>query len=359
MIANVKNNNPARIDMTRRYALSAGARVIPRSATSVQIGTDAPRCVVVMDAPTDSLPILNGLDGASAVGQVLSAYDADPLVWSDLLGQLAAAELLVPVAPPDRGNSPAVSGAHLTDERSDLTHRHGQGTAARILQARDDALIVVRGGSRIASSIVSLLAAAGIGHIHHDVDRPARPGSAQPAGTPRRSSTTRQRAAGVVNLREMHPTVRVHVPAAHQHPTMVVLAGDAMPDLSLAASYIRDRVPHLAVTAGVARAVVGPLVLPGRSSCLSCAHRQRTDADPEWPVVARQLADGHVGGSALLTAAGAYLATGEVLAHVDGLATPRTIDGTLDWRAGEIAPRRRTWSAHPDCGCRASGRPGG
>lgn len=350
------NSRPARIDMTRRYTLPAGTRIIPRSATSVQIGTDAPRRVVVVDAPNDSLPILNGLDGASAVGKVLGDHDADPLVWSDLLGRLADAKLLIAVDQLERGHGPTVPGAHLTDERSELTHRHGEAAAVRILQARDDALIVVRGSSPIASSISSLLAAAGIGHIHQDVDRPSRPGLPPGKPSPRRSVTTRQRAAGAANLRETHPTVRVHVPAAHQHPTMVVLAGDVMPDLSLAASYIRERVPHLAVATGVARAVVGPLVLPGRSSCLSCAHRHRTDADPDWPVVARQLADGPPRGSALLTAAGAFLAVGEVLMHVDGLATPLTIDGTLEWRPGELIPRRRTWIPHPDCGCRAGER---
>ena len=351
----VNQNQSARIDMSRRYTLSAGARVIPRSGTSVQIGTDVPRCVVVQDAPGDSVPVLAGLDGASTVAQVLLAHDADPLVWSSLLGQLADADLLIPVEHLDRTHVPVVPGAHLTGERSGLTHRYGHAAAVRILQTRDDALVVVRGNSPMVAAIATGLAAAGIGHLHHE---PAGPAPTEPAAVPagpavqRRGPGARQGSYLSARLRETYPTVRLHRPAAHQHPTIVVMAAHAAPDLSLAASFVRSHVPHLAVVAGVARTVVGPLVIPGRSSCLSCADRHRTDADPEWPIVARQLADDPPRTSAFLTAAAACLAVGEVLEHVDGMGKPRTVDGTLEWRSGDLAPRRRSWTAHPECGCR-------
>ena len=45
-----------------------------------------------------------------------------------------------------------------------------------------------------------------------------------------------------------------------------------------------------AVVAGADRAVVGPLVVPGRSACLRCLELHRTDRDPGWPGVAAQLA---------------------------------------------------------------------
>ena len=353
VIVNVEQHRPARIDMSRRYTLSAGTRVFPRSANSVQIGTEAPRCVVVMDAPGDSIPILDGLDGAATVSQVLAAHHADPLVWSSLLGQLADAQLLIPVEQLDRSHIPAVPGAHLSDERSGLAHRYGHVAAVRILQTRDDALVVVRGDSTIAAGIATGLAAAGIGHIHHEPGTTNRPPPGTPAGQ-RRGPGARRGSHLSARLREAYPTVRVHRPAAHQHPTMVVMTGDAVPDLSLAASFVRSHVPHLAVTAGVARTVVGPLVLPGRSSCLSCAHRHRTDADPEWPVVARQLADDPPRVSAFLAAAAACLAVGEALEHIDGIGKPRTVDGTLEWWSGDLAPRRRSWAAHPECGCRTA-----
>ena len=61
----VDSKRSNRIDMTRRYTLLSGARLIPRAPDTVQIGTDPPHCVVVMDAPGESLRILGSLDGAT------------------------------------------------------------------------------------------------------------------------------------------------------------------------------------------------------------------------------------------------------------------------------------------------------
>jgi len=350
VIGTVKLTGSARIELSRRYTLPFGTRVIPRADDCVQIGTESPRCVVVRDAPRESVQLLGALDGASTIAEVLTAHDADPLMWSGLLGQLMAADLLVPVEPTDRTGLPAPAGAHLTDERAGLAHRHGHVAAARILQARDDSLIVVRGAGAVARSIASLLAAAGVGHLHCESGGPAlRP------RTRTSTDTAGPRPADVgASLRSSYPTLRVHPPAAHQHPTIVVLAGDAVPDLGMAAAYTRSRIPHLAVTTGVARAVVGPLVLPGRSSCLSCAHRHRTAADPGWPAVARQLTDDPQRAPAFLAAAAACLAVGEVLEHIDGVVRPTTVNGTLEWHAGDLGPRRRTWTQHPQCGCSGS-----
>ncbi len=181
----VDSKRSNRIDMTRRYTLLSGARLIPRAPDTVQIGTDPPHCVVVMDAPRESLRILGSLDGATPLGQVLTTHDADPLVWSTLLEQLVAADLLVPVEQAERESVPAALGAHLTAERSGLTHRHGHVAASRIMQARDDALVVVRGRLWMAGSILSMLAAAGVGHLHHETG-PSR--ALSPRGTATRDA---------------------------------------------------------------------------------------------------------------------------------------------------------------------------
>lgn len=317
----------AGIDMTCRYTLCSGARVIVRAPDAVQIGTDPPRCVVLTNAPRESLRLLRGLDGGATVGALLTRLDADPLVWSRLLGELLRADLLVPVRQRSAAGRPAAP--HLTTERAALVHRHGGRTADRILQARDDAVVVLHGRSAVTTAIAGTIAAAGIGNVHVD---------AAPIGL---------NGAG---LMDRFAAIREQRPAAHQPPTVAVLAAAAVPDLGLAATYTRRLVPHLALTTGPSRVVVGPLVLPGRSSCLSCGHRHRADLDPAWPAVARQLAGGHQP-PAVLAAAAALAAAGAVLDHVDGLVTPSTVNGTLEWQAGDQAPRRRSWTPHPGCGC--------
>ncbi len=387
------------VDLDARYALPFGTRVIERDRNCVQIGVDQPRTVVVRNAPARAASVLGGLDGGRTVSEILHNLElADDAGWLPLLDQLLAAGMLLPVVAPEGSRPPMTVGAHLSEERAGLTHRHGQAAAARILQARDDALVVVRGQGEVGISITAHLAAAGIGHLHHDtaarlmpwhaggalLDGPSAEGptpsdsatnGSAPAGrpppdrpAPNDPATGDPAASGpaagrggpddavarrLADLRSRFPALRLHSPAAHQQPTAVVLIGGAVPDLGLAAGYSRARVPYLAVATGAARVVIGPFVLPGRSTCVMCVHRHRTDADPQWPTVAGQLGAAATRPPAVLAAAAVCLAVGEVLEHIDGVQPPRTVDGTLEWEAGSTAPRRRTWGQHAHCGCRA------
>ena len=327
------------IDMTRRYTLWSGARVIPRAPDQVQIGTDPPRCVVLANAPRESLRLLRSLDGGASLGTVLTAHDADPLIWSTLLGDLLRADLLVPVRG-RTGAGGATRSPHLAAERGALIHRHGDRTADRVLQAREDAIVVLHGPTRITDGVATTVAAAGVGHVHQDA-------------TERDRGLLRRAPARVLRTRltDDFPTVRVHPPAAHQLPTVALLWAAAVPDLGLAAAYTRQRVPHLSVTGGPSAVIVGPLVLPGRSSCLSCAHRHRTDLDPGWPVVADHLAADRQPPPAVLGAIAAAAAADALLQHIDGLVIPDTVNGALEWHCVNQAPRRRTWAHHPRCGC--------
>ena len=191
------------------------------------------------------------------------------------------------------------------------------------------------------------LVAAGIGQVQLTKNRPARasdtlvavePGRAsEPAGNP--PSTD---GAGLLTTSASSP--------AQLRPTVVVLAGDAAAEYTDARDLMTARVPHLALGAADGRAVVGPLVLPGRSSCLWCLDLWRADRDPDWATL--RLATSSAPGvpSAVLAAGAAALGTAEVLHVVEGIRHPLTVDGTLEWDAATL-PRRRTWQPHPECGC--------
>lgn len=45
----------------------------------------------------------------------------------------------------------------------------------------------------------------------------------------------------------------------------------------------REQLPHVHVGIRHAKSVVGPLVLPGKSSCVRCDYLHRRDLDPTWP----------------------------------------------------------------------------
>ncbi|WP_099038920.1 cyclodehydratase [Mycobacterium neglectum] len=120
-------------------------------------------------------------------------------------------------------------------------------------------------------------------------------------------------------------------------------------------------VPHLAVRVRDGVGLVGPLVLPGVTSCLGCADLHRSDRDAAWPAVAAQLRD-TVGNAdratVLATAALALNQIDRVICAVrrghDVLHTsepPPTLNTTLEFdvNVGSIAARR--WSRHPRCTC--------
>lgn len=325
------------IDLDRAYALVPGIRVVPRRAGEVQIGTEPPRCVVLHHAPENAPRILRGLAGGVIAGELVHRYGGDPRIWTSLLRDLVQAGLLTPAIPPTP-LSPS-----LQPERACLVHRHGPATADRLMRARQDSLVVVRGAGRLAGSIAALLAASGVGQVHQRPDgRPTTAG--QPAAP----------GPGAVTGPAWHapPTVWLHEPPPQLRPELVVLAGQRPPDPAVAAQMVSDRVPHLAVQVGLSKAVIGPLVLPGRSSCLGCADRTRADADPGWPRVAAALQAEAVVPPSLLAEAAAGLAVEQALDHLDGVRQPETVNGTLDRLVYGASVRRRSWTPHRDCGCR-------
>ena len=378
------------IDPTEIYTLLKGLPVIGRSDGSVQIGLDPPAAVLLQDAPPHAVGILRSLDGTAPLAAVLARYRADARLWTDLLHGVRSAGLLVPGG---QWTFPGLSGGPpFEPERDSLVLRHGIETARLVLQARRDAVVVVRGSGLVATAVATALLAAGVGHVHQQADRVLRLAE-QPAGVPPPDAATARtpltpgsadrrprsphtelrpesapplpsrpdvgsgaavKAAGAVltaHLARVAPDARVRAPAAHLRVTLTVLAGDGPPAPSLAAELIGRRLPHLSVRAGLVHAVVGPLVLPGRSSCLLCALRHRTELDSGRAEVEQGMRRDVLVPPAQLVAAASMLAVNEALDHLDGLTVPTTVDGTVEWRIGSLVPRRRSWSVHPDCGC--------
>ncbi|MCF8571195.1 hypothetical protein L5G32_13035 [Gordonia sp. HY002] len=78
----------------------------------------------------------------------------------------------------------------------------------------------------------------------------------------------------------------VHVDDAHGGAGLVVVADQPIPDPALIADLMAAGTPHLSVHLRDGVGVVGPLVLPGTSTCLRCIDLYRADLDPQWPVLA-------------------------------------------------------------------------
>jgi bacteriocin biosynthesis cyclodehydratase domain-containing protein len=226
-----------------------------------------------------------------------------------------------------------------------------------VIRGRRAATVVVHGAGRVGVSLAALLAAAGVGRVHVADRGPVRPGDVAPAGAAAADIDRSRSGAAAEALRRAAPEVQTAAPAPGRRPDLVVLASTEPVDTMLRTALAGGRVPHLVAGVREITAVVGPLVLPGRTGCLHCGDLHRADRDPAWPVVAAQL----VGirrrreepcDVALATLA-ASLAAVQALAHLDGrpaAATGASLELSLtDWRL-----RRRTWPAHPRCDCGAA-----
>lgn len=141
---------------------------------------------------------------------------------------------------------------------------------------------------------------------------------------------------------------------------LVVLSDYLVTEPQVTRDLHRNGVSHLPVRVRDGTGLVGPLVIPGVTSCLRCADLHRSDRDAAWPAVAAQLR-GTVGSAdratVLATAALTLNQVNRVIAAVRGLQTvpdpqpPPTLNATLEFdpSAGTIVSRR--WSRHPLCPC--------
>ena len=123
----------------------------------------------------------------------------------------------------------------------------------------------------------------------------------------------------------------------------------------LPGTLVAGAVAHLTAAASEAIGVVGPLVIPGRTACLSCVDLARSDRDPAWPLILAQTSgrtSQPAACTAVLAAAVAAQATAQALAYLDQAASGGVvINGTLELVLPDWQWRRRSWAPHPHCRC--------
>ena len=139
---------------------------------------------------------------------------------------------------------------------------------------------------------------------------------------------------------------------------LVVLTDYLDVEPALVSELHQTRTPHLLVRVRDGTGLIGPMVIPGVTSCLRCADLHRIDNDSAWPAVSAQLREA-VGSAdratVLATAALAVNQVDRVLRATRGTAPqpgpPPTLDTTLeiDVSANTIVARR--WARHPGCTC--------
>ena len=377
---------PAR-PLPRRPYLLPGLPVLARGPGEALLGTD-PRHAVVLSGLSDPLLAdLRALDGQRTTEQLVTRSrdrGEDPAAVVDLLGDLTDAGLI-----DDATAGPPVP--RLAADAATWALRTGR-PAAPVPASRATATVVVHGNGRLAVATAALLVTCGVtgvrvvatgtvaptdtgsGYLESDIGRPraaaaadavrrARPDplpphpspDARPAPLPARPSDARRHPLPARPSPEALPLPA----AARLRPDLVVLADALVPCPQLTSALVADGLPHLAVRVREGTGLVGPLVLPGRTSCLRCADLHRTDRDPCWPTVAAQLADRTQNADLITTQATAALAVGQVLLALEAVSDtdvqPPTWNATLELDALTGTLEHRGWPPHPDCDCRRNG----
>ena len=262
---------------------------------------------------------------------------------------------------------PAPLRARLAAElaTTSLAHRDGDG-GARALARRRAAVVRIEGDRRIGRTVARILASSGIGQVQfaralaESGRRSAR--RAQAAARPRQAAgqAGRTEQGGPARGAEPGGSARRAEPAQVRQafvnqPDLVILVGRQPGELTM--QLARDRVPHLAVMAGEAIGIVGPLVVPGQTACLRCLDYVRAGNDPAWPLILAQIGRRRPeppACDAVLAATVAAQAAAQAMTAIEQapIASPAA-NGTLELVLPDWRWRRRTWPRHPACPCAA------
>jgi hypothetical protein len=315
-----------------RPALRAGLLPLWRDRDTIQIGVD-PRRAAALTGVGGAAAVIELLDGSRDRAQVIAAaagLGVDAELAERLLTSLAAAGMLIDYPAATVRALPTESRQLLLPELAgaSLARMDGDG-GGQVLARRAAATVQVAGDGSLAAAIAQALTASGV--------------------TARLAPLAQARQAGE---RARLPGERARLPA----PGLVVLTTPHPPEPVV--QLLRDHMPHLAVSAGEAIGIVGPLVRPGTTACLRCLDLARTDRDPAWPLILAQIGRRRPeppACDAVLTMAVTAQAAAQVLQFVDRpeLTGPAE-NATLELVQPGWQWRRRSWPPHSVCICRAS-----
>jgi bacteriocin biosynthesis cyclodehydratase domain-containing protein len=345
-----------------RPALKAGLLPLWRDRDTLQFGTD-PRRAVALGGLGPAAAVISLLDGSRDRDQLMATAQACGVpaqAAGRVLALLAEAGVLADYPSGLHAALPDPLRTRLAPELATAALAYGDADGgARVLARRRAAFVRVHGAGRTGACVASFLAASGVGHVACADPEPAEAADLTPAGL-EEADIGRPRQDGAARaVRRAGPGTRSGDDGAV--PDLVVLTEPALPDLT--DGLVRAGVPHLAVWAGEAIGVIGPLVRPGRSACLRCVDLRKADADPQWPKIAAQATFARERPRAcdtVLAAMAAALACGQALMLLDRDGRPgplpATIGGTLEVVLPDWQWRRRTWPPHPACRCGAADR---
>ncbi|UOY01313.1 ThiF family adenylyltransferase [Blastococcus sp. PRF04-17] len=344
---------------TSHPLLPAAVPLLRDGRDAVQVGgVDSSDGVLLGPDGARLAALLRTLDGRRARRAVLAdaaAQGLDPASIARVLDGLRSAELLVDLDPADLLAADAGPAAAA---RTGAELHSALGRVPGAWRARRSAVVVVEGATRVGVPLAAVLAASGVGRVSVADSGLTAAADAVVGGLSADDEGRPRSLAAADAVRRASPLTDLRPPPPGAAADLVVLARPWAASDPLVAGIHRAGVPHLVATVRGETGVVGPFVVPGRTSCLRCADLHRRDADPRWPRLAAQLTatEAPPSGATVTCLMTAAIAALQVLAFLDGSSAPSTLDATVELAPPHLLPRARSWLAHRGCDCGAAAR---
>lgn len=339
-----------------RPRLKPALRRLWRDPATLQLGVAGPHAVVLRGLSAADRAVLALLDGRRDAAAVLD--DAEQLgierdAATALLGTLERAGALddAPLSATELGED---ERQRLTPDVLSLSLRHPHaGAVAEVLERRRRAVVTVHGAGRVGAGAAMLLAAAGVGTLACVDDEQMRYADISPGGLPRLVTDTRG-AVTALRASRFAKTTRAST-LRPEGVTLALLTPAASVPLPEVVTSVRHEA-HLYAAVQETTGVVGPLVVPGHTSCLRCLSLARSDRDPSWPSLAAQLVGDQPTDEpcdVVLASLVASLVAMQALAYIDGKGEIASVGAVLEYDLAAQSLRRRSVQPHPLCGCGA------
>lgn len=331
--------------LPRRPRLRPGLQVFDRSPGEVQIGLDPRHAMVATELSPDLVRILHRLDGRLRTDELLELADAENGDYlRELLTKLTRLGLVEEAwAPAGHGRTAGEVG---------LWSLRARQSGADSFTRRAHSAVVLHGTGRLTIAIATLLATSGVGHVQVEADGSV---SDQDTGSGYLDSDIgrQRRTAATEAIRRANPAVKHSRLRGDRQPELVILADAIVPAPEVVQLLLQEGVPHMPVRVREGLGIVGPLVYPGRSTCLGCADLHRKSMDSRWPMVAGQLAGRSQRADLCSVQTTAGMAVGQILRVLDGNGPPPAWNTTIEIDTYEGTVEHRPWPPNPACGCGA------
>lgn len=297
----------------------------------------------------DLARMLHHLDGRMRVDEVLNLAESENLERARrLLAGLVELGLL------EEAWAPA--GKARTVSEVDMWSLRARQPGSEAFKRRAHSAVLLYGTGRLTIAIATQLAAAGVGHVQVEAEGIVTEYDTGSGYLDTDIGRQRRIAAADAVLRA-NPSIKRGKIRRDRQPEMVVLADSIVPAPELVQRLIYEGVPHLPVRIRDGLGIVGPLVHPGRNTCMGCADLQWKARDAQWPIIASQLVGRSQRADLCSVQATASMAVGQILRALGPLdGPPPSWNTTIEIDTYQGTVEHRKWEPNPLCICGAPAR---